>query len=102
MAQALVEDSGHDTLGQSVGWTSPDYFNEQECLSSMERVFDVCATCRLCLSQCNTFPSLFDLIDESEDSELGSVPKSRYLDLADQCHLCDQCHLGHCPIQPHP
>ncbi|WP_341709357.1 heterodisulfide reductase-related iron-sulfur binding cluster [Limnobacter sp.] len=103
MAQALVEDSGHDTLGQSVGWTSPDYFNEQECLSSMERVFEVCATCRLCLSQCNTFPSLFDLIDESEDSELGSVPKSRYLDLADQCHLCDQCHLGHCPYSaPHP
>lgn len=103
MAQALVDGSAHEALGLSVTWSSPDYLNEQQCLASMERVFDVCATCRRCLSLCTTFPALFDLIDESDDSELRSVPKSRYLNLADQCHLCDQCHVGHCPYSaPHP
>ncbi len=103
MAQALEDGSAHEALERSVTWASPDYLNEQQCLASMERVFDVCATCRRCLSQCSTFPALFDLIDESEDSELSSVPKSRYLDLADHCHLCDQCHVGHCPYSaPHP
>jgi glycerol-3-phosphate dehydrogenase subunit C len=103
MAQALEDGSSHEVPGLGVVWTSPDYLNEQQCVASMERVFDVCATCRRCLSQCSTFPALFDLIDESEDSELSSVPKSRYLDLADHCHLCDQCHVGHCPYStPHP
>jgi Fe-S oxidoreductase len=103
MAQALEDGSSHEAPELGTAWTSPDYLDEQQCLTSMERVFDVCATCRRCLSQCSTFPALFDLIDESEDSELGSVPKSHYLDLANHCHLCDQCHVGHCPYsEPHP
>lgn len=103
MAQALVDGSALEASGLSVTWTSPDYLDEQKCLTSMERVFGVCTTCRRCLSLCSTFPALFDLIDESDDSELRSVPKSRYLNLADQCHLCDQCHVGHCPYSaPHP
>ncbi|WP_138516723.1 heterodisulfide reductase-related iron-sulfur binding cluster [Limnobacter alexandrii] len=102
MAQTLVHGGVQEVSGNGANWTSPDYLDEQQCLSSMERVFNVCATCRRCLTFCATFPNLFDLIDESEGADVSSVPKSKYLDLSDQCHLCDQCHVGHCPYSaPH-
>ncbi len=44
----------------------------------MRRVFDVCHGCRLCYSLCDSFPTLFDLIDNSKTGELDSVPSSSF------------------------
>ena len=66
----------------------------------MERVFDICHTCRRCVSLCNAFPSLFDLIDESETMELDSVPKASYESVVDECFMCDLCYLTKCPYVP--
>jgi Fe-S oxidoreductase len=52
---------------------------------------------------CNAFPTLFDLIDESETMEIDGVPKEKYSDIADQCYLCDMCFMSKCPyVPPHP
>ena len=37
----------------------------RRCDKEMERVFDICHGCRRCVSLCNAFPTLFDLVDES-------------------------------------
>ena len=86
-----------------IDWQNPDYYNEASLTAELERVFDICHTCRRCVSLCNAFPTLFDLIDESESGELDSVPKAKYGEVVDQCYLCDICFMTKCPyVPPHP
>jgi glycerol-3-phosphate dehydrogenase subunit C len=84
-------------------WKNPEFYNEAACLDEMERVFDICHGCRRCVSLCNSFPRLFDLIDEGETGEIDSVPKEKYWEVVDQCYLCDVCYMTKCPyVPPHP
>ena len=46
-------------------WKTPSFYDEQELFTELERVYDICAGCRRCVSLCNAFPILFDLVDES-------------------------------------
>jgi Fe-S oxidoreductase len=55
------------------------------------------------VSLCNTFPKLFDLIDEGPSGEVDGVPKAKYWEVVDQCYLCDMCYMVKCPyVPPHP
>jgi hypothetical protein len=49
-------------------------FSHQE----MRRVFDVCHGCRRCFNLCQSFPTLFDMIDNSPSGELNSVDSSDF------------------------
>ena len=69
----------------------------------MERVFDICHGCRRCVSLCQSFPTLFDLIDATADGEVHGVDKKDYAKVVDQCYLCDLCYMTKCPyVPPHP
>ena len=83
-----------------IEWESEDFYNEEKINSELERVFDICHTCRRCVSLCNSFPSLFDLIDESESMEVDGVSKNDYKKVVDECYLCDICYLTKCPYVP--
>jgi Fe-S oxidoreductase len=87
----------------SIDWRSPGYYDEDATLKEMERVFDVCHGCRRCVSLCQAFPILFDLVDATEDGEVHAVKKVAYWDVVDQCYLCDLCFMTKCPyVPPHP
>jgi glycerol-3-phosphate dehydrogenase subunit C len=99
----LKEGSLEAPTRHPIDWQSPDYGDEPKILAEMERVFDICHGCRRCVSLCNTFPTLFDLVDEGATGEVESVPKEKYWDIADQCYLCDLCYVVKCPyVPPHP
>lgn len=84
-------------------WLNPDFYNEKSALDEMERVFDICHGCRRCVSLCNAFPTLFDLVDESSSGEIDGVNRHDYWKVVDQCYLCDVCYLTKCPyVPPHP
>ncbi len=84
-------------------WKNPEFHDEAKLHAEMERVFDICHTCRRCVSLCGSFPTLFDMIDEGPTGELDGVPKEKYADVADQCYLCDVCYMTKCPyVPPHP
>lgn len=84
-------------------WLNPDFYDEGSALAEMERVFDICHGCRRCVSLCNAFPTLFDLVDESSTGEVDGVAKDDYWKVVDQCYLCDVCYLTKCPyVPPHP
>jgi len=86
-----------------IDWKSPEYYDEPKIVAEMERIFDICHGCRRCVSLCNTFPTLFDHVDESATGEVGAVPKERFWDVVDQCYLCDVCYMVKCPyVPPHP
>src|SRR5258708_15034702 len=84
-------------------WRNPDFYDEASLEGELERIFDICHTCRRCVSLCGAFPTLFDLIDKSKTGELDSVPKSDFGKVVDQCYLCDICFMTKCPyVPPHP
>lgn len=84
-------------------WLNPQFYDESAALAEMERVFDICHGCRRCVSLCNAFPTLFDLVDESSTGEVDGVDKADYWKVVDQCYLCDVCYLTKCPyVPPHP
>ncbi len=69
----------------------------------MERIFDICHGCRRCVSLCQAFPTLFDLVDASPTLEVDGVAKHDYAKVVDQCYLCDVCYMTKCPyVPPHP
>jgi glycerol-3-phosphate dehydrogenase subunit C len=83
-----------------LGWTNPEFYDEASALKEMERVFDICHGCRRCVSLCQSFPTLFDLVDETEDGEVHGVRKEAYWKVVDQCYLCDLCYMTKCPYTP--
>ncbi len=86
-----------------IDWQDPAFHDRDDLFAEMERVFDICHGCRRCFSLCNSFPTLFDLIDDSESMELDGVAKDDYWQVVDHCYLCDMCYMTKCPyVPPHP
>ena len=83
-----------------IDWKNPDYFNEESLNKELERVFDICHGCRRCVSLCQSFPVLFDLVDESDTIEVDGVKKEDYTKVVDQCYMCDLCYMTKCPYVP--
>ncbi len=81
-------------------WTSAAFYDEEKLFAELERVFDICHGCRRCFNLCNSFPTLFDAIDDSETMELDGVPRKVYWDVVDHCYLCDMCYMTKCPYVP--
>ncbi len=83
-----------------VDWRSEDFYNEESLNRELERVYDICHGCRRCVSLCNAFPTLFDLVDESDTMEVDGVAVADYVKVVDQCYLCDLCYMTKCPYVP--
>ena len=83
-----------------IDWKNPEYYDQQSLEKEMERVFDACHGCRRCVSLCDSFPTLFDLIDESDTFEVDGVDKGDYIKVVDECFLCDLCAETKCPYLP--
>ncbi len=88
---------------EPLDWQSPSFYDRDDLNKELERVFDICHGCRRCVSLCKSFPTLFDLVDESETMEVDSVDKQDYIKVVDECFLCDLCAETKCPyLPPHP
>jgi glycerol-3-phosphate dehydrogenase subunit C len=84
-------------------WRNPEFYDREAFYTEAERVFDICHGCRRCVSLCGSFPTLFDLVDESKTLEVDGVDKRDYWKVVDQCYLCDVCYMTKCPyVPPHP
>ena len=83
-----------------VDWRNPEYYDETSLFQELERVYDICHGCRRCFNLCNSFPTLFDAIDDSDTLELDGVDTRVYWDVVDNCYLCDMCYMTKCPYVP--
>ncbi|MBI3569873.1 MAG: Fe-S oxidoreductase [Gammaproteobacteria bacterium] len=84
----------------ALDWRNPAFYDEHALTKELERVFDICHGCRRCVSLCQSFPTLFDLIDESPTMELDGVNKKDFSKVVDHCYLCDLCFMTKCPYVP--
>ncbi|MFO1350870.1 MAG: heterodisulfide reductase-related iron-sulfur binding cluster [Gammaproteobacteria bacterium] len=86
-----------------LGWQQPEFYDQASLFKELERIFDICHGCRRCVSLCNAFPTLFDLVDASSTMEVDGVAKGDYWKVVDHCYLCDLCYMTKCPyVPPHP
>jgi glycerol-3-phosphate dehydrogenase subunit C len=83
-----------------LNWKDPEFYYEAPLLEELERVYDICHGCRRCVSLCDAFPTLFDLVDESETFEVDGVDKKDYWKVVDECFMCDLCYQVKCPYVP--
>jgi glycerol-3-phosphate dehydrogenase subunit C len=83
-----------------VDWQTTEFYDEASAMKEMERVFDICHGCRRCVSLCQSFPNLFDLVDATDEGEVHGVKKDDYWKVVDQCYLCDLCYMTKCPYTP--
>ncbi len=81
-------------------WQNEAFWDEDNLYAELERVYDICHGCRRCVSLCNSFPTLFDLVDESDTMEVDGVDKKDYWQVVDHCYLCDLCYMTKCPYVP--
>ena len=87
----------------AIPWKDPEFLNETALFKELERVFDICHGCRRCFSLCNSFPTLFDAVDESATGEVDGIARNAYWEVVDHCYLCDMCYMTKCPyVPPHP
>ncbi len=83
-----------------INFSHPDFINPKKLDDEMRRVFDICHGCRRCFNLCDSFPKLFDFIDETKDGEVTSLPSEKFKPVVDACTLCDMCFMTKCPYVP--
>ena len=83
-----------------LGWQEPEFHDPGALFGELERVYDICHGCRRCVSLCDAFPTLFDLVDESPTFEVDGVAREDYWKVVDECYLCDLCYQTKCPYVP--
>ena len=95
--------SGERSAGpirHALKWDEPAFYDGAALNQEMARVFDICHSCRRCVNLCNTFPTLFDLVDRSGTGEVDGVATQDYFKVVDQCYMCDLCYAAKCPYVP--
>ena len=85
---------------EPIDWQGADFHDRTAVDAELERVFGVCHGCRRCVNLCEAFPTLFDLVDESDTMEVDGVDKADYSKVVDHCFLCDLCAETKCPYLP--
>jgi len=100
MATSAKEGNLQAPTRHPLDWQNPDFYNEASLHKELERVFDICHGCRRCVSLCQAFPTLFDLVDATADGEVTAVAKADYNKVVDHCYLCDLCYMTKCPYVP--
>ena len=56
-----------------IDFEHPDFLNPEKLDAEMRRAFDICHGCRRCFNLCDSFPKLFDMIDDSENEDVESL-----------------------------
>ena len=100
MASEQREGSLDAPTRHPLGHDKPEFWDEEALFTELERVYDICHGCRRCVSLCGSFPTLFDLVDESDTMEVDGVAREDYWQVVDHCYLCDLCYMTKCPYVP--
>ena len=83
-----------------IDFNHPDFLDQKKLDNEMRRVFDICHGCRRCFNLCDSFPKLFDMIDESKNEDVESLSSEQFTPIVDACTLCDMCFMTKCPYVP--
>jgi Fe-S oxidoreductase len=75
------------------------YWDKAALDKEVTRAFEVCHGCRMCFKYCDSFPRLFELIDDSHDGDVTKLSVSETNEVMDDCFQCKLCEVQ-CPYTP--
>ena len=74
----MREDSLEAPTRHPIDWQNPGFYDEAKLFDELDRVYDICHGCRRCVSLCGSFPTLFDLVDNSARFRSTATPDSSF------------------------
>ena len=82
----------------------PRFWDVADLETEMRRAFEICHGCRMCVSYCGSFPTLFDRIDErheklGQDHDASTLDAEDMRKVVDLCWQCKICYVK-CPYTP--
>ncbi|MDP3907168.1 heterodisulfide reductase-related iron-sulfur binding cluster [Novosphingobium sp.] len=83
-----------------IPWQDESWYDEAALDAELRRVYDICHGCRRCFNLCDSFPILFDAIDEAPNEEVEDLTPVQLKAVVDACTLCDMCFMTKCPYVP--
>jgi glycerol-3-phosphate dehydrogenase subunit C len=95
-----VEGSLEAPTRHTIPWRDEAWYDETALEAELRRVFDICHGCRRCFNLCDSFPILFDAVDESPTEEVADLSQGQLKAVIDACTLCDMCFMTKCPYVP--
>jgi Fe-S oxidoreductase len=87
------------TDGLSYDPKEDKYWDEASLAKEITRVFEVCHGCRMCFKYCDSFPQLFDFIDNKHDGDVTKLSHEETEAVMDDCFQCKLCEVQ-CPYTP--
>jgi glycerol-3-phosphate dehydrogenase subunit C len=97
---AAMEGSLEAPKRHAIPWQDPAWYDEIALEAELRRVYDICHGCRRCFNLCDSFPILFDAVDESPNEEVSDLSTAQIKTVVDACTLCDMCFMTKCPYVP--
>jgi len=87
------------TDGLSYDPCEEKYWQQDALKMEIQRTFEICHGCRLCFKFCDTFPSLFTLLDDKYDGDVKRITAEEIDTIFDTCFQCKLCDIN-CPYTP--
>ena len=87
------------TAGLTYDPSDEGYWDPELLAGEVLRAFEICHGCRMCFKYCDSFPTLFDLLDGPYDGDVRRVSTSDTDQIMDQCFQCKLCEVQ-CPYTP--
>ena len=84
------------TEGLSYDPSEPRYWHGGLLQKELTRTFEVCHGCRMCFKFCDSFPTLFSLLDNKYDGDVRRLTEDDNRAIADGCFQCKLCEVQ-CP-----
>jgi Fe-S oxidoreductase len=75
------------------------YWNPPALQKEITRAFEICHSCRMCFKYCDSFPTLFDLLDKNHDGDVHKITLTETERVMDACFQCKLCEVQ-CPYTP--
>ncbi len=82
------------TEGLTYNPNEAKYWDRGALQPEIDRAFDLCNGCRMCFKFCQSFPTLFDAVDQAGD--VRTLPRAKVDQVIDECFQCKLCYTQ-CP-----
>ena len=84
------------TNGLTYDPSDKKYWDETALDKEIERTFEICHGCRMCFKYCDSFPTLFNFLDNKYDGEVKKIKSKDTKKIMDACFQCKLCEVQ-CP-----
>jgi len=72
------------------------YWDQEALDKEIERTFEICHGCRMCFKYCDSFPNLFNLLDNKYNGDVKKIKPEDTIQIMDECFQCKLCEVQ-CP-----